>query len=285
MPNLAVTGASGQLGRLVVEDLLARGVRASDVIAVVRSRDNVADLAQRGVQVREADYSSPPTLAPALDGVDRLLLISSSETGQRVVHHTNVIRAAETAGVSRILYTSILKADTSINPLAGEHRDTELALAATSVPFTLLRNSWYTENYTNQIGRYVDSGEILGAAGNGRISTATRRDFAGAAAAALMEDEAGQRTYELGGPAFDLFELAQTITEVTGTTVTYRDLSVESYVSSLREFGLDDETADFVAAIDASIAHGDLETTRRDLTELLGRPATTLAEVVRSAHG
>ena len=285
MPNLAVTGASGQLGRLVVQDLLARGVPASDVIAVVRSRDNVAALADRGVRVREADYSSPPTLAAAFDGVDRLLLISSSETGQRVVHHTNVIQAAEAAGVSRILYTSILKADTSTNPLAGEHRDTELALAATSVPFTLLRNSWYTENYTNQIGRYVDSGEILAAAGNGRISAATRRDFAGAAAAALIEDEAGQRIYELGGPAFDLFELAQTITEVTGTTVTYRDLSVESYVSSLRGFGLADETADFVAAIDASIAHGDLETTRRDLTELLGRPATTLTEVVRSAQG
>jgi len=284
MPSFAVTGASGHLGRLAVAELLARGVPASDVVAVVHSRGKVADLADRGVGVREADYSRPETLDAALAGVERLLLVSSSEAGQRVAHHANVIQAAQTAGTSRVVYTSMLNADNSANPLAGEHRDTERALRDADVPFTLLRNGWYTENYTDQIGRYLEAGEITGAAGTGRISAATRQDYAAAAATALLEDEAGNQTYEPGGPAFDLPELARTITDITGTPVTYRDLTVEEYASSLQRGGLDQATAHFVAGLDASIARGDLETSSQDLAHLLGHPATRLAEVVGAAH-
>jgi len=284
VPTYAVTGASGHLGRLAVQELLARGVLASDVVAVVRTKGKVADLAVRGVQVREADYSRPETLSAALAGVDRLLLVSSSAPGQRVAHHTSVIQAAQAAETSRVVYTSMLNADDSTNPLVGEHRDSERALREADVPFTVLRNGWYTENYTDQIGRYLEAGEIFGAAGNGRISAASRQDYAAAAAVALLEEEGGKRTYELGGPAFDLPELARIITEVTGTTVIYRDLSVEEYVSWLQRASLDEATARFVAGLDASIARGDLETNSQDLPRLQGRPATLLTDVVHAAY-
>jgi NAD(P)H dehydrogenase (quinone) len=285
MTSYAITGATGQLGRLAVYELLARGVSAADVVAVVRTRAMAVDLTGLGVQVREADYTQPPTLAAALDGVDRLLLISSSEAGQRVAQHINVIQAAGAVGTKRIVYTSIVNADDTSNPLAGEHQDTERALRAAGVPFTLLRNGWYTENYTDQLDRYLQQGEILGAAADGRISAATRQDYAGAAAAALVQDNDGDRTYELGGPAFDLSELAQIITEVTGTPVTYTDLSVDDYASRLEQAGLDATNARFVAALDASIAHGDLETKSPDLGQLLGHPPVPLADVVRAARG
>jgi NAD(P)H dehydrogenase (quinone) len=276
VPTYAVTGASGHLGRLAVQELLARGVPASDVVAVVRTRGKAADLADRGVQVREADYGRPETLGAALAGVDRLLLVSSSEPGQRVAHHTNVIQAAKAAGTSRIVYTSMLNADDTTNPLAGEHQDTERALGEADVPFTLMRNGWYTENYTDQAAQYREAGEIVGAAGQGRISAASRQDYAAAGAVALLDERGGNRTYELGGPAFDLPGLARTITEVTGTKVTYRDLPAEEYAAWLQRAGLDEATALFVAALDASIARGDLETSSQDLAQLLGRPATLL---------
>ena len=284
-PTYAVTGASGHLGRHAVQALLARGVPASAVVAVVRTPGKADDLAQRGAQVRAADYSRPQTLGAALAGVDRLLLVSSSVPGQRAAHHTNVIEAAKTAGVSRIGYTSILNADDTTNPLAGEHQATERALRAAGVPFTLLRNGWYTENYTGQMDRYLQRGEILGAAGHGRISAATRQEYAAAAASALLQDEGGNRIYELGGPAFDLPELARVISEVTGTAVTYLDLPAGEYASRLHEAGLDEESARFAASLDASIAHGDLETSSPDLAGLLGRPPTPLTDVVRAAWG
>jgi NAD(P)H dehydrogenase (quinone) len=284
MTIYAVTGASGHLGRLTVQDLLARGVPGSDVVAVVRTWAKAADLAERGVQVREADYSRPETLGAALAGVERLLLVSSSVTGQRVTHHSNVILAAKAAGTSRVAYTSMLNADSSTSPLAGEHRDTEQVLRESEVPFTVLRNSYYTEGYTDQLGQYLEAGEIVGAAGTGRISAAPRRDYAAAAARALLADEGANRTYELGGPAFDLSEFARVVTEVTGTRVSYRDLPAEEYASWVQRGGLDQATAQFVAALDAAVARGDLETTSGDLPQLLKRPATALSEVVAAAY-
>lgn len=284
MPIYAVTGASGHLGRLAVEELLARGVPAVDVLAVVRTPGKAADLADRGVQVRQGDYAHPESLTEALAGADRLLLVSSSEPGRRVGHHTNVTEAAQAAGVSRIVYTSMLHAADSTNPLAPEHLETEQVLKSAGVPFTLLRNGWYIENYTDQLGSYLQGGEVVGAAGTGGISAATRQDYAAAAAAALLHDEEGDRTYELGGPAFDLVELARVISEVTGMSVAYRDLPVEEYVASLQETGLNADAAQFVAALDASIAHGDLKTDSYDLARLLGRPATPLINAVRAAH-
>jgi uncharacterized protein YbjT (DUF2867 family) len=173
------------------------------------------------VHVCVADYNRPDTLRAALVGVNRLLLVSSSEAGLRLAQHTNVIAAAKRAGVSRIVYTGILNADDTSNPLAGEHQDTERALREAGVPFITLRNGWYTENYTDRLTQYLEAGEIVGAAGHGRISAASRRDYAAAAVAALLQKEEGNRTYELGGAAFDLFELARTITNVTGKNVRY----------------------------------------------------------------
>jgi NAD(P)H dehydrogenase (quinone) len=276
----AVTGASGHLGRLAVRDLLARGVPSTDIVATVRTREMVADLAKRVVDVRVADYTQPETLRTALAGVNRLLLVSSSAAGERLAQHMNVIAAAKTAGVSLVVYTSILNAEHTSNPLAGEHQDTERALRDAGVPFIVLRNGWYTENYTDRLAQYLQAGEIVGAAGAGRISAASRQDYAVAAVAALLQNVDASRAYELGGPSFDLFELAETITTVTGTAVTYHDLSVDEYINTLKRSGLDPNTAEFVAALDASISRGDLETNSQDLEHLLGRPATSLATVI-----
>jgi NAD(P)H dehydrogenase (quinone) len=231
MTVYAVTGASGHLGRFAVKELLAHEVPASDVIALVRTRSKVAELAAHGVQVREADYSRPETLEPALAGVDRLLLVSGSLAGQRVAHYSNVIAAAQACGVSRIAYTGMLNNDDTTNPLAGEHQDTEQVLCEAGVPFTSLRNGWYIENYTHQLAQYLATGEILGAAGGGEISAASRQDYAVAAVTALVGDEGGDRIYELGGPAFNLTQFAETITEMTGTPVIYRDLSVGEFAA------------------------------------------------------
>lgn len=284
MTTYAVTGATGQLGRIVVEELLSRGVPASDLVAIVRTPSKAADLAERGVQVREGDYDRPETLPAALAGVDRLLLVSGSEPGGRVAQHTAVIDAAKAAGVERIAYTGILKAGNTSNPLAGEHEATEEVLRASGIPVTILRNGWYIENYTQQLGQYLERGEIVGATAGGKVSAAARADFAAAAAAALLTDDGAEVVHELGGSAFDFDELAATISDVTGTKVAYRDLSVPEFEAELQQVGLDAGTAGFVAGIDAAIAAGDLETDSDDLAGLLGRPATPLADVVRSAH-
>ncbi|GAB3301512.1 SDR family oxidoreductase [Geodermatophilus aquaeductus] len=285
MTTYAVTGATGGLGRRAVQELLDRGVPASDVVAVVRRPDAAADLAARGVQVRHGDYSRPDTLPAALAGVDRLLLVSGSEAGQRVPQHTAVIDAAAAGGVQRIVYTSIAHADTSTNPLAPEHRETEEVLRRSGVPATVLRNSWYAEGYTSRIDEYLATGEIVGAAGDGRVSVAPRDDFAVAAAAALLADEEGTVVRELGGPGVTLADLAAAVTEVTGTTVRYRDLPAGELVATLQGGGLDAGTAGFVAGIDTSIARGDLDTGDADLAALLGRPVTPLADAVRAARG
>lgn len=284
MPRYAVTGATGRLGRLVIEELLSRGIAASDLLAIVRTPSKADDLAGRGVEVREGDYSRPETLPAALADVGRLLLVSGSEPGQRLSQHTAVIEAARAAGVQRIVYTSILNATDTSNPLAGEHQATEQVLRTSGVLFTLLRNGWYTENYTDQLAQYLKQGEIVGAAGTGKVSGAPRRDYATAAVAALLADDEGDVTYELGGTPFDLTELAKAISEATGTDVAYRNLSVSDLTAALQQAGLDEGTAGFVAGIDASIAAGDLQTDSEDLTRLIGRPIDPLADTIRAAR-
>jgi NAD(P)H dehydrogenase (quinone) len=284
MSLYAVTGASGHLGRLVVEELLDRGVSPSEVVCVVRTPSKVQDLRRRGLEIRMGDYGDPETLKDAFADVSSVLLVSSSEHGNRVPHHTNVIEAARAAGVERIAYTGLLNTDGTSNLLVGEHQGTEEVLRRSGVPFTLLRNGWYIENYTDQLGRYLALGAIFGAAGAGKVSAASRSDYAAAAAAALLaDDKQTDVVYELGGPAFNLSELAQIITEVTGTQVVYRDLTVEQYTDALLKGGLDESTARFVAALDAVIAVGDLETDSDDLVRLIGRPVTPVAEVVTAA--
>ncbi|WP_380173835.1 NmrA family NAD(P)-binding protein [Kineococcus sp. DHX-1] len=284
MTTYAVTAATGQLGRLAVEALLQRGVTPSDVVAVVRTPAKAEDLAARGVVVRAGDYSDRASLDTALAGVDRLLLVSGSEVGQRVAQHTNVVEAAGAAGVQRLVYTSLLRADTSASPLAPEHKATEEVIRASGLPHVLLRNSWYYENYTASLGQYLATGEVLGATHDGRISAASRADYAAAAAAALLADDEGKGTYELAGETFTFADLAATVTEVTGTTVVARDVSGEEYQRTLEGHGLDAGTAGFVAALDASIANGDLQTDSTDLADLVGRPASSLRDAVAAAH-
>ncbi|MBL0887099.1 SDR family oxidoreductase [Myceligenerans indicum] len=281
----AVTGASGQLGRRVVAELLDRGVDASQVVAVVRTPDKVQDLAARGVQVREGDYDRPDTLTAALTDVDRVLLVSGSEIGQRVPQHTAVIQAAAKNGVGRVLYTSILKAGETGNPIAPEHVETEKVLRASGVPYTILRNSWYIQVYTDQAEQYLATGKILGATGGATISGASRDDYAAAAAAALLDDTDGNRVHELGGPGFTMSDLAAAITEATGTDVTYEDLAPEAYREALLGAGLDEGTAGFLVALDGSIAAGELVTDSDGLRSLLGRDPVSVRDTVRAQLG
>jgi NAD(P)H dehydrogenase (quinone) len=282
MTTYAVTGASGRLGHLIVEKLIERGIKPTDIVAIARTTDKAADLAESGVHVRFGDYTDSASLDAALAGVDRLALVSSSEVGQRAAQHRAVIAAAKRAGVSHIAYTSLLRADATSNPLAGEHVATEQALASSGLPTTLLRNSWYFENYTGQLGQYTASGAILGATQNAALSAATRADFADAAAAALVEAKPGA-VYELAGPSFTLTDLAAAITAATGTAVEYRDVSVEDLAAAYEGFGMNAVTAGFFASVDSSIAKGDLFTDSGDLASVIGREPASLADAVAEA--
>ena len=279
----AVTGASGKLGRLVVLGLLDAGVNPSEIIAVVRDPDRAADLAQRDVQVRLGDYDRPETLPDALAGVETLLLVSGSVPGIRRAQHRAVVDAAVTAGVDRVVYTSILRADTNQVILAPDHKATEEYLFASGLKYTILRNGWYVETYTDQLAQCLAQGAIVGAAHNGRVAGAVRADFAAAAVAVMTGTGHDNATYELGGPAFTMTDVAAAITEVTGTKVVVKDVSNEEYIEILKSAGLDDSTAAFVAALDEATARGDIDTDSDDLTRLLGRPVTTLNDAVRAA--
>jgi NAD(P)H dehydrogenase (quinone) len=284
MTTYLVTGASGHLGRLAVHALLERGVGASDAVATARNTEDVADLAGLGVQTRAADYTDPASLKEALAGVDRVLLVSSSAVGERVAQHANVIDAAKDAGVELLAYTSITRADTSTMALAEEHRATEELLAASGLPTVLLRNSWYLENYTGQLATTLEHGAVLGAAGEGRVSAATRADYAAAAAAALVAEDQAGRVHELGGDtAFTLAEYAAAVSAESGTEVAYRDLSAEDYRAALTSVGLPEAYAAILADSDLALARGELYTDSGDLARLIGRPTTTPAEAIRAA--
>lgn len=284
MPTYAVTGATGHLGRLVLDQLLERGVAPADVRALARTPEKAADLAARGVQVREADYDRPETLGPALAGVDKLLLISGSEVGGRVQQHTNVVEAARNAGVSRILYTSMLRASTSTLVLAPEHKGTEEVIAASGLSYTFLRNPWYVENYTDQVATYLAQGTILHATGEGRIALGTRPELAEAAVVALLEDVEGDVVYELGGPSYSIADLAAAITEVAGRSVEAEAVSAEELTAALTAAGLDEGLVGFLVTVDRNIADGDLDNDTDDLARLLGRPVGSLADAVRAAR-
>ncbi|WP_433504547.1 SDR family oxidoreductase [Pseudonocardia halophobica] len=283
MTTYAVTGATGHLGALAIEALLEKGVPAGDVVAVVRDAGRAAALAARGVQVRTADYTQPGTLQAAFAGVDRLLLVSGNEVGRRIAQHGNVIDAAKETGVGLIAYTGITRADTTGSPLAPEHKATEELLAASGVPHTLLRNNWYVENYTAQLADYLARGAIVAAAGEGRVAGAARRDYAEAAAVVLTGEGHAGRSYELAGTPFTFKELAATISEASGREVEYRPVGPGELIGILTGAGLDEGTAGFVVALDESIARGDLDIESTDLPELLGRPLTPVADVVRAA--
>lgn len=280
--SLVVTGATGQLGRHVIAALLAKGVAADRIVAVGRNDERLAELADLGVTTRKVDYADARAVADALQGAERVLLISGSEVGQRLAQHQNVIDAAAAAGVELLAYTSVVQADTSGLALAAEHRATEEAIIASGLPSTFLRNSWYIENYSAQLATYTEHGTILGAAGDGRVSAATRADFAEAAVTALLL-ERPKAVYELGGAAFSLKELADTVSDVTGTHVTYTDVPAADLVKALVGAGLPEQYAELLADSDLGLGRGELYVEPTDLEDLLGRPATSLADALRAA--
>ncbi len=278
--TIAVTGAAGHLGRLTITALRARGVAAGDIVAVVRDAAKAADLAADGVQVRVADYADADALRDALAGVDKLLLVSGSEVGQRLPQHTNIIDAAEAAGVAFIAYTSILHAATSPLILAGEHKATEELLAASGIDHALLRNGWYWENYDSSVAAAAASGALFGSAGAGRVAGAARKDFAEAAAAVLTTEGHAGAVYELGGERLTYTELAEVLSGIVGVPVTYKDLPKEEYAKILENAGVPAQFAAVLADSDAGIAVGALDTDSGDLERLIGRPATPAAEAI-----
>jgi NAD(P)H dehydrogenase (quinone) len=284
MSQYAVTGATGRLGRLVIGDLIAGGVPAADITAIVRTASKATDLAGRGVQVRVADYTQPGALATALAGTGTLMFVSGSEAGQRLPQHRAVIGAAQAAGVARIVYTSLLRASTSGLPLAPEHKATEELLRASGNPYTIFRNSWYTENYTAQLPQYLQQGAITAAAGDGRVAAATRADYAAASAAVLTGTGHEGAVYELGGTPFTMSDLAEAITEITGTKIIYNAVTPAELITILTGTGLDAGTAGFVAALDEGTARGDLDTASTDLVTLTGRPSTPLTDAIKAAR-
>lgn len=278
--TIAVTGATGQLGRLVIAGL-AEKLPASRIIAIARDSEKAADL---GVSVREADYTAPDALVAALEGVDTLLLISSSEVGQRAVQHQNVIDAAKEAGVGRIVYTSLLNADTSALSLADEHRATEAALKASGIAWTILRNGWYAENYTGSIGGALAGGAFIGSAGDGLVSAAPRIDFAEAAIAVLTGEGHEGKTYELAGDsAWTLADLAAEISAQSGRAIPYRNLPAAEYAKILTGFGLPEGLAAAIAGWDVDASQGALYSDSKDLSALIGRPTTPLSVSVTQA--
>ena len=274
---IVITGASGQLGRLVIEALL-HTLPASEIVAAVRTPAKVSDLAARGVQVRQADYTQPATLDAAFQGADKLLLISSSEVGQRVPQHRAVIDAAQRAGVKLLAYTSLLHADVSPLGLAAEHQETEALLRASGLPHVLLRNGWYTENYAASVPAALAHGVLLGSAGTGRIASAARADYAEAAAAVLTQDDQAGRVYELAGDtAYTLAELAAEITTQSGKEIAYKDLPEADYKAILLGAGLPEGLAALLADSDVGASKGGLFDDSRQLSQLIGRPTTRLA--------
>jgi NAD(P)H dehydrogenase (quinone) len=277
--TIVVTGATGHLGRLTIDSLLARGVAASDIRALGRSAERLAPFAAQGLQTAVIDFEEPETLAAAFAGADALLLVSGSEIGKRVPQHRNAIEAAEAAGVGRIVYTSAPRATESDLVLAPEHKATEELLAASPLPTTILRNNWYTENYTGVIGQAAATGELVGSAGAGRVASASRKDYAEAAAVVLTSAGHEGAVYELSGDtAWTFDELAGTIGALVGRDVVYRAVTSEEHASILTAAGLDEGTVGFVVALDRNIRDGALAETPGTLRELIGRPTTPLAD-------
>lgn len=280
---IAVTGATGQLGRLVIEALL-KTVPANQIVAAVRSPEKAQDLVKQGLVVRQADYSQPATLQAAFQGVSKLLLISSSEVGQRAAQHQAVIDAAKAAGVELIAYTSLLHAETSPLLLGEEHRQTEAALQQSGLPFVLLRNGWYSENYAASIAPALAHGAFIGAAKNGRIASAARADYALAAATVLQLDGQAGKVYELAGDdSYTLAEFAAEIAQQSGKAVNYVDMPQAEFAAALKGAGLPAGLADVLADSDVGAAQGALYDDSHTLSQLIGRPTATYQQVIAAA--
>jgi NAD(P)H dehydrogenase (quinone) len=275
--TIAVTAATGHLGPLVIDELLQR-VPAEQVVAVARNAEKAQPIAAMGVDVRVAAYEDPAALEAALQGVDRLLLISGSEVGKRVPQHTNVVNAAKAAGVSFIGYTSAPKASDTDLILAPEHKATEEVVQASGIPYSIMRNNWYMENYGQTVDAAKQTGEIISSSNGGRIAAVTRSELAAGHATVLTSDGHENTIYEFGADeAWTWDEFAAVLSDVLGRPVTHRNVSTEEHIAALTAAGMPAETAGFFAALDANIAGGALDVTP-DLSRILGRPTTPLRE-------
>ncbi|WP_374401122.1 SDR family oxidoreductase [Niveibacterium sp.] len=281
---IVVTGASGQLGRLVIQSLLARNVPAAQIVAAVRNPARAADLAALGVQVRAADYTQPATLDAAFSGAEKLLLVSSSEVGQRFPQHKNVVDAAKRAGVKLLAYTSLLRADSSPLGLRDEHFATEQYLSESGLPHVVLRNGWYTENYLASIPPALQHGAYIGSAGEGRIASAARADYADAAAVVLTSPDQAGKVYELAGDtSYTLTEFAIELSRQTGKQIPYVNMSEAEFKGALLGAGLPEPIAALLADSDTGASKGGLFDDSHTLSALIGRPTTSLAALMRAA--
>jgi len=282
MTTYAVTGATGKLGRLVLDELLQQ-TDAGNVVALARDPAVLSDYAAKGVQVRQADYDDPDSLKAAFQGVDRVLLISGNAVGERERQHGNVIDAAKAAGVSYLAYTSILKGDQSPLALAPEHIATEKLLADSGLNYDVLRNGWYSENYTMGLAPSLESGKIFGAVGDGRLSTATRADFAAGAAAALLRGKGGD-VYELAGDeAWTMQEFAQEVSRQSGRQIEYVNQAESDYAKTLEGAGLPPPVASMLASTSALSGEGALYDESKSLSRLSGRPTTPIGRTIGEA--
>ncbi len=281
---IVVTGATGHLGRLVIEALLKK-LPAREIAGAARNPEKAKDLAARGVEVRRADYSKPETLRTAFAGAHKLLFVSSSEVGQRASQHAAVVQAAKEAGVKLLAYTSILRAETSRLALAAEHKVTEETIRASGLPYAFLRNGWYLENYTENLAPALQHGALVGSANGGRIAAAARADYADAAAAVLT-GPVEKKVYELAGDhPFTMSELAAEVSRQAGKLVAYRDLPPDQYRAVLTGAGLPASYAALLVDADVQVARGELDDSTGELRRLIGRPTTPLATAVRAALG
>jgi len=277
--KIGITGATGQLGQLVVAKLKGK-TDAANLVALVRTPEKAAAL---GIDARAFDYNQTAGLADALKGIDTLLLISGSELGKRAEQHSSVINAAKEAGVKRIVYTSLLHADQSTLSLAPEHLATEESLKQSGIAYTILRNGWYTENYTASVPSALQAGAFIGSAGEGKIASASRADYADAAVAVLLGDGNEGKTYELAGDdVYTLSDFAATLSNLAGKEIPYQNLSEADYAGALSGAGLPELVAAAFASFDVSASKGDLFDDGKQLSQLIGRPTTPLAEVIKN---
>lgn len=275
--TIGVTGATGELGKIVISKLKEQ-LPLDQIVALARTPSKGSDL---GVTVRPFDYSKPEDLADSLKGIEKLLLISSSEIGQRTQQHVNVIEAAKKTGVKFLVYTSLLHADTSSLSLAFEHNETEGVLKSSGIPSVILRNGWYTENYTLSIPPALEHGAFIGSAGDGKISSAARSDFASAAVVALTGDLKPGSTYELAGDAsYTLTDFAAELSKQSGKQIPYVDLTEEAYADALGKAGLPQGLAAAIASFDVEIKKGAVFDDGKQLSKLLGHPTTPFSKSI-----
>lgn len=278
--KIGVTGATGQLGTIVIKELKKR-IPTDEIVALVRSPEKASNL---GVETRKFDYNNRDGLTESLKGIDRLLLISSNEIGQRAKQHLNVIEAAWENGVKWIVYTSLLHADKSSLSLATEHHTTEQAIIDSGIDYTILRNGWYTENYANSIKGAVDGGAYIGSASNGRISSASRADYAEAAAVVITNESHKGKIYELAGDdSYTLHDLAAEVSKQSGKKIPYKNLTEGEYIDALKSFNVPGPLAEAIAGWDVSASNDDLYDDSHQLSLIIGRPTTPLSESVREA--